>query len=333
MRFLYPEYLKLLFVLLGLLPFWLFYQHTKRKTRLSLGDSRPLRRLSRLSSRARDWTRFIGLNVVLAAMILALARPQWIHGKMVPQPAKMDIVFLLDISPSMYASDIQPTRLDRALEVIRAFAHNKPPQDRIGLVSFSSGSLVLSYLTEDPENISFYLDYLKQNPVLSPGTNIGRALLSGLTILAKDREANPAAARNKRVFVLLSDGEDHGAELESAVAAVKKTGVKVHTIGIGSKEGGPFPIAWDDGRPVYQLDSKGNQVITRLDERTLRWVAEQTEGQFYRSFTGQELQKIFAQIAMKEREIQGFKKAVEYQDVYHEFLLAALGAFLATMLL
>lgn len=333
MRFLYPHYLKLLFLLLALLPFWLFYQHTKRKTRASLGDSRPLRRISRFSSQARDWSRFFILNLVMSAIILALAQPQLIQGKMVPQPGKLDIVFLLDTSPSMYASDIEPSRLERALEVIGTFARKKPPQDRIALVSFSAGSLVLSYLTEDAENILFYLDYLKQDPVLSPGTNIGRALVNGLTIIGKDAETNPAAARNKKVFILLSDGEDHGTELESAVTEVKRHGIKIHTIGIGSKEGAPFPMAWKDGKPVYQEDGKGNKVITRLDERTLRWLAEQTEGVFYRSFTGQELQKTFAQIVLKEREIQGFKKIVEYQDLHHEFLLAALGMFLATMLL
>jgi len=333
MRFLYPQYLKLLFLLLALLPFWLFYQRTKHKTRASLGDSRPLRKISRFSSRARDWSRFLVLNLVLTAMVLALARPQLIQGKMIPQPGKMDIVFLLDISPSMYASDIEPSRLERALEVIGTFVRKKPPQDRVGLVSFSAGSLILSYLTEDPENILFYLEYLKQEPVISPGTNVGRALMNGLTIVAKDAEANPAARRHKKVFILLSDGEDHGTELESAVGEVKKRAIRVHTIGIGSKEGAPFPMAWKEGKPVYQEDATGNKVITRLDERTLRWLAEQTDGQFYRSFTGQELEKTFSQIVLKEREIQGFKKVVEYQDLYHEFLLAGLGMFLAAMLL
>ena len=333
MRFLYPHYLKLLFLLLALLPFWLFYQHTKRRTRASLGDSRPLRQISRFSSRARDWTKFFILNLVMSALILALAQPQLIQGKMVSQPGKMDIVFLLDISPSMYASDVQPSRLERALEVIGTFARKKPAQDRIGLVSFSAGSLILSYLTEDPENVLFYLDYLRQDPVLSPGTNIGRALMNGLTIVGKDAEANPGEARNKKVFILLSDGEDHGTELESAVGEVKKQKIKVHTIGVGSKEGAPFPIAWKDGKPVYQEDANGNKVITRLDERTLRWLGEQTDGLFYRSFTGQELERTFAQIVLKEREIQGFKRVVEYQDLHHELLLAALGMFLTTMLL
>jgi Ca-activated chloride channel family protein len=333
MRFLYPHYLKLLFLLLALFPLWLYYLHMKHATRVSLGDSRPLRKISHFSSRAKDWIKYLLLNLVMSAMILALAQPQSIQGKTLPQPGKMDIIFLLDVSPSMRATDIEPSRLERALEVIGTFAAKKLPDDRIGLVSFSGGSLVLSHLTEDSNNILFYLDYLKQDTTLTPGTNIGRALKSGLTVVAKELEANPAAARNKKIFILLSDGEDNGAELETGVADVKRQALKVHTIGIASKEGGPFPMAWNDGKPVYQEDGKGNKVITRLDERTLRWVAEETGGRFYRSFTGQELEKTFTHIALKEREIQGFEKVVEYHDLYHEILLAALGMFLVTLLL
>jgi len=331
MRFLYPNYLKLLFLLLALLPLWLYSQHIKTRGRAILGDSRPLRAISHFSSRARDWGKYFMLNLVFGAMILALAHPQLIQGKMVPQAGKLDIVFLLDTSPSMRATDIEPSRLERALDVIGTFTRKKPPQDRIALVSFSGGSLILSYLTEDANNILFYLDYLKQDTTLSPGTNIGRALRNGLTVVAKELETNPAAGQNKRVFILLSDGEDHGQELEAAVLEVKRQNIKVHTVGIGSKEGSPIPIASSDGKPVFLEDENGNKVITRLDEKTLRWLAEQTAGQFYRSLTGQELGHAFAEIVLKEREIQGFKKVVEYYDLYHEVLLGALGIFLATM--
>jgi Ca-activated chloride channel family protein len=333
MRFLYPHYLKLLFLLLALFPLWLAYQRSKNKTRKTLGDSRALKRISHISSRARDWGKYLILNLVMGAMIFALAHPQLIQGKMVPQPGKLDIVFLLDISPSMRAGDIEPTRLERALQVIGAFAHKKPAEDRIGLVSFSSGSLVLSYLTEDASNILFYLDYLKRDTTLSPGTNIGRALNNGLTIVSKDLETNPAAAQNKKVFILLSDGEDHGEGLASAIANVKRRNIKIHTIGIGSKEGGPIPIAWNEGKVVFLEDANGNRVITHLDEKTLRQIAEEAGGKFYRSFTGHELERAFAEIVLQEREIQGFKQVVEYYDLYHELLLGALGMFLVAMLL
>jgi Ca-activated chloride channel family protein len=245
----------------------------------------------------------------------------------------MDLVFLLDTSPSMRADDIKPSRLERALEVIASFCERKPPHDRVGLVAFTAGSVILSYLTEDPNNIRYYLDYLREDRVERLGTNIGRALNNGLTVLSKEREINPAAADHKRVFILVSDGEDHGDELRTAVANVRAEGIKVHTVAIGSAQGGPIPVSWDE-RPVrHVLDAKGNPVISYLDERTLRWLAQETGGGAYRVNTGHELPEILTRIVDVEREIQGFKQGIEYRDLQQELLAAAFGLFLGTILI
>ena len=333
MRFLQPQYLKLFLVLVALVPLWLIFLRTKYKTRLSFGQQSPLEKVSRLSPLWRDVGRYALLNLVLAGLIVALAHPQRIRDKKITQPKRMDIVFLLDTSPSMRAQDIPPSRLERALEVIGGFAHKKLPDDRLALVSFAEASLILSYLTEDPNNILYYLDYMRSDTTPSFGTNIGRALKNGLTVITKELEVRPQAARYHRVFILLSDGEDHGSELEAALTQVKRTGIKVHTIGIGSQEGAPIPIARENGTVRYLEDDQGTQIISRFDEATLRRVAEQTGGNAYRSFTGQELEHIIGEIVLKERSIEGLKKIVDYEDLYHNFLLASLGAFLAAILL
>lgn len=333
MRFLQPEYLKLFFVLAALMPFWLYSLYVKRKTRSSLGISPSLRRVSRISPFWREICRFLLLNLVLASLILALAHPQKVREKNVPEPRKMDIVFLLDTSPSMWAEDVPPTRLGRALEVIGSFASKKLAQDRIGLVSFSGGSLILSYLTEDPSNILYYLDYLRKETTPAFGTNIGRALKNALAIVTKELEVSPEAANHKRVFILLSDGEDHGRELQSAVREVKNMGIKVHTIGIASNDGAPIPIARENGQVLYLENQAGQRIMARLDERTLAWIARQTGGKVYRSFTGHELEETFAEIVLKEREIEGFKRVIEHEELYQSFLLAAFAIFLAAMLI
>ena len=165
-------------------------------------------------------------------------------------------------------------------------------------------------------------------PPLSHGTNIGGGLRNGLNVIRKDAEIYPEAARNKKVFILLSDGEDNSAELDAAVDAVREQDVKVHTVGVGSAEDVPIPIAYERGRPVYLEDDQGKRIMTRFDERTLHWIAEKTGGKFYRSLSGFELDKTFSEIVRKERDITGFRKVVEYQDFYHGFLLAAAGIFL-----
>ena len=314
------------------MPLWLFYFFSKRNARKRLGAGGPLRKISHLHSLWRDGTRYLLINLALVALVLALAHPQLIREKKVGQPEKMDVVILLDNSASMRAEDVPPSRLERALEIVGRFARNKPSQDRVGLVSFASGSLILSYLTEDTSNILYYLNYLKDDASFNPGTNIGRAIQNGFAVLSRDTELYPEVARRKKVFILISDGEDHGDELETAVREATRQSIRIHTIGIGSLEGAPFPVGRENGMVRYAEDAKGNKILTRFDERSLRWIAETTGGSAHRSFTGQELEGFFEGIVRQERKIEGFKKVVEYEDTYRGFLLAAFGLLLAGML-
>ena len=96
-------------------------------------------------------------------------------------------MFLLDISPSMYARDMSPSRLGRAEEIIQKFIFMKQPEDRYGLVVFNWGSAVLSYLTKDPQSIVVYFDWLNQQDEPQPGTNMGAALTAGMRLLDRRR--------------------------------------------------------------------------------------------------------------------------------------------------
>jgi Ca-activated chloride channel family protein len=331
MRFLQPHYLFLALLLVVLLP--LSYLRLRRTLRTRRAASGPLRKMSSMSSVAGDRALYLLAGLTLAALVLALAQPQWIRTTIIPEFKKMDYVFLVDTSPSMRAEDIRPSRLERALDVIAAFGDHKEPQDRIGLVAFTERSVVLSYLTEDPSNVRYYLDYLRRDRVPRLGTNIGRALNNGMTVLTKEREVNPAAVDNKSVFILISDGEDHGAELAEAVNKIKQSGIKVHTIAIGSTQGAPIPIAWEDGKPQYLVDNDGTRIISHLDESSLRWLARETGGGAYRAITGDELPATLTRIIETEREIQGFRQVVQYRDLHKPLLFAAFGMFLGVMLI
>lgn len=332
MVFLQPEYFKLFFLLVLLVPLWLFYFFSKRSARKRLGTAGPVRQISYLHSLWREGTRYLLINLALVALVLALAHPQLIREKRVGQPEKIDVVIILDNSASMRAEDVPPSRLDRALEIVGRFARNKPLQDRIGLVSFASSSLILSYLTEDTSNILYYLNYLKDDESFNSGTNIGRAIQNGFAVLTRDAELHPDVARKKKIFILISDGEDHGDELESAVRAAVRQGIRIHTIGIGSLEGAPIPIGRENGIVRYVEDARGNKILSRFDERSLQWIAETTGGSAHRSLTGQELEGFFEGIVRQERKIEGFKKVIEYEDTYRGFLLAAFGFLLAGIL-
>lgn len=333
MQFLESRFLLLALLLVILVPLGFYRLMRTRRQRAQLASAAPLRRLSSPSWLSAQTTAYVLTLLALAMAIAALAQPQWVRRLVQPEFKKMDIVFLIDASPSMRAEDVRPSRLERALDVIARFCEQKPSQDRVGLVAFSSGSLILSYLTEDVANIRYYLEYLRHDRTPRVGTNIGRALNSGLKVYSKEREVNQAAAEHKRVFILISDGEDHGAELEGAVRNVQRQGIKVHTIAIGSNQGAPIPIAWEDGTTHYLLDKKGNRVISHLDERTLRWIAQETGGGLYRALTGAELPRTFASIVEHEREIEGFTQIVQHRDMHEAFLFAAFGLLLTATLI
>ena len=335
MRFLQPQYLKLFLVLVALVPLWLIFLRTKYKTRLSFGQQSPLEKVSRLSPLWRDVGRYALLNLVLAGLIVALAHPQRIRDKKITQPKRMDIVFLLDTSPSMRAQDIPPSRLERALEVIGGFAHKKLPDDRLALVSFAEASLILSYLTEDPNNILYYLDYMRSDTTPSFGTNIGRALKNSLTVITKELEVRPQAARYHRVFILLSDGEDHGSELEAALTQVKRTGIKVHTVGIGSKEGAPIPLRSQEGKVSgYKKDRSGQVVITKLNEELMTKIAKDTGGLYFpASPSERESEWIYRHLQNLEKQEFKQRLVVEREDHFQLFLGFAIALLILEMLI
>jgi Ca-activated chloride channel family protein len=233
----------------------------------------------------------------------------------------------------MRARDIAPSRLVRATEVIGEFIQKKFPDDRFGLVSFTGNSLVLSYLTADPNNLLFYLEYLRGQEIGQYGTNIGGALKSGRQVLDRQQEIEPASKKNKKVFILLSDGEDHGEELEAEIKELARRGVPVYCVGIGSREGAYIPIGEEHGKVIYLTGNNDERILSTFDEGSLRRIAERTGGQYYRAYTGVEMSKSFADIFLKSREIQGFRRVRTTQERYRDLLVAAFGIFLLRVLI
>jgi Ca-activated chloride channel family protein len=107
----------------------------------------------------------------------------------------------------------------------------------------------------------------------------------------------------------------------------------VHTIAIGSEQGAPIPVFWEETPSRYLLDAKGEPVISYLDERSLRHLAQETGGGAYRALTGRELPQMLTRIVETEREIEGFKQGVQFRDLHQEFLFAAFGLLLTGIMI
>ena len=274
--------------------------------------------LSRRSTPARAAAVVICGVIASAGLVFALLRPQALLAARVPDYERQDIIFLLDRSASMRAHDVEPSRFLRATAEVRTFLRNKPDTiDRVGLVGFADASVVLSYLTSAIESVMFYLDWIDEDPTTLLGTNIGAALRSAREVAQKDDRDT------RKLFVLISDGEDYGTELDAALATFREEHRRVHSIGIGSDQEVTVPLRQPDGQEVFLRDDAGRPVTTTFEEATLRQIAATTGGRYVRSTSGGELARAIADIVKGERKLVGYRTSTEYRDLYRIGLIVA----------
>jgi Ca-activated chloride channel family protein len=228
--------------------------------------------LTRSHSRFRRVVKEILLLLALAGIGTALARPQWGEAAESSHLLGQDIIFLLDCSRSMLATDVSPSRLERAKLAILDFIQRQR-HGRIGLVAFAGQAFLQCPLTFDYGAFQDSLKDIDARTIPIPGTDIGRALDEGFRALDKNER--------QKLLVLLTDGEDletHGVRIAEGLA---KQGVVVFTIGVGTPAGAEIQILTDQGKPELVRDSKGEVVRSRLDEPTLRAIAQATHGAYY----------------------------------------------------
>jgi Ca-activated chloride channel family protein len=317
-RFLRPEYAawwQILPVIGAACLLRILYLHVQRaRTPVQA----RFRSLSRRSSWGRDAAVVTLATLAGGALAFALVRPQASLTTRVPQYEREDLVIMLDRSASMRAHDVMPSRFSRATDEIRYFIRNKPENiDRVGLVGFAGSSVILSYLTEDLDTVAFYLDWIEHDPQTLLGTDIGAALKNAREIVAKDNRDT------RKIFVVLSDGEDYGNELAHEIAVFRQGGQHVNSIGIGSDNEVPVPIVQPDGKETSLRDDDGHIVRTHFEEATLRQIAAQTGGRYVRSRQPGDLTRALEQIEAGERRLVGWKTTTDYRDLYPAALAVA----------
>jgi len=212
------------------------------------------------------------LVLAAAGVGLALARPQWGEQTEVSHLFGRDTLFILDCSRSMLANDVAPSRLQRAklaiLDYVQRYGHG-----RVGLVAFAGQAFLQCPLTFDYGAFSDALMTVDDRTIPIPGTDIGRAL----------DEAYRSMDKNERlkVLVLLTDGEDLEKSGVRTAEALAKAGVVVFTVGVGTAAGAEIHFLNEQGRAELMRDSRGEVVRSRLDETTLRAIAQATHGAYY----------------------------------------------------
>ncbi len=231
--------------------------------------------LVRKSVRNRRNVKVFLLAVAAATVTFAAARPQW--GVLQEEVHKkgIELVLVVDTSYSMQCEDIAPNRLEKAKRIIGSLL-SMMSGHRVGLVSFAQTTRLHCPLTLDFRGLQSILEHSLS---MGPGTNVENAVLKALQVL-KGSEARTQAV------CILSDGEGHEGDIESAVRAANENDVQIFSIGIGSVEGGPIPELSQDGTIVYKKQN-GELVWTRLQENTLIRLADETGGSYYRTTPGE----------------------------------------------
>lgn len=295
---------------------WMMHRHLRKEFRRRLAIAPRFAPLSRRSGGVRD-VAVLGAGMLAAVAIVgALVRPQTPITRLVPQYEHADLIIMLDRSVSMRAHDVRPSRASRASLEIRNFLRQKPKGiDRVALIGFADSAVVLTNLTSDLDSVLFYFDWLDRDPTTFFGTDIAGALTSAMDLARKDNR------RTRKLFLIVSDGEDYGEGLTRAVALARTRGYRVNCIGIGSDQTVVIPVVGEHGGETPLLDDTGRPETTRFSETTLRGIATATGGRYVRSFTGEELRPAIASIADGERRFTGWQTSTDLRDVY----LALLG--------
>lgn len=238
--------------------------------------------------------------IAVSLFIVALARPQTFSTGENVYTEGIDVAMLLDISGSMLAEDLKPNRLEAAKNVIDEFIAGRTT-DKIGLVVFARQSFTQCPLTIDYSVLRNLLKEIESG-MIEDGTAIGTAIANGVNRL-KDSETK------SKVIILLTDGVNNSGEVDPITAAqiAQKFGVRIYTVGVGSKGEAPYPFQTPFGKR-YQM------VPVEIDEAILTQVAQITDGKYFRATSNEKLQEIYEEIDQLEKtrvEITSYRQAKE----------------------
>lgn len=313
------------FLLWGLLVLpllWFWLGHRRDAPAIGYSTLADLKDLGRLRGTRGGWIGPFLLMLSLALMIAAVARPQSGRAFTTVRASGIDIFLVLDVSSSMLAEDFtiggqRANRLAAVKEVTEDFIESRP-NDRMGIVAFAGKPFLVSPLTLDHQFLLTSLNEQVEINFQVDGTAIGSAIASSANKL-KDRESK------SRIMVLLTDGTNNAGTVQplTAAEAAEALGIKIYTIGAGTRGIAPFPRIGRDGR--VQTDLFGNPVYGRIkvefDEETLKKIAEMTGGRYYRATGTDSLKAIYDEIDQLEKSEVEVDQYEEVNELFWLFLL------------
>lgn len=307
-------------IIIPILIIWYIFRCNKQQAYVRFSDTEFF---NKLPKSWRSYLRHIVFILKIAALslfIIALARPQSSSKNKKVNIEGIDIVLAMDISSSMLACDLKPDRLEASKAVASDFVEGRPG-DRMGLIVFSGETFTQVPLTTDHAMMQNMLKDMKCG-MLEDGTAIGDGLASAVSRL-KDSEAI------SKVVILLTDGDNNAGSITPATAAemAKLFGIRVYTIGAGTRGMAPYPVQTPFGGIQYQ------QVPVKINETLLQQIADETGGKYFRAESKESLQKIYDEIDKMERSKIEVNEFQRLHEEFYPFVIWGLVLLLLSFLL
>lgn len=310
-----------------LLVMFLVLQIWKRKVQNKFANQDILKRLSPNRSLFKSVLKIAVLCLAFASLTMALVNPKIGSKLETVKREGVDIVFAVDVSKSMLAEDIAPNRLDKSKQLVTQIINNLA-SDRVGIIAYAGKAFPQLPITTDYGSAKMFLNNMNTDMMSSQGTAINEAIELAKTYYDDDQQTN-------RVLVIISDGEDHSEAAATVAEEAAEAGIRIFTIGVGSEKGGPIPLKRNGVILNYKKDGQGETVITKLNEDTLKDIAEEANGVY---INGNNTEKVVEDIRdilnkMDKTEFES-KQFAAYESQFQWFLgLGILLLFLDIFLL
>jgi len=311
MKFASPEYFYLLLLIPMFIGLRIFTYYKRRKALRVLGDKELVYKMMPQLSLMRENVKFTIIMLIFTLLVVLLARPQ--VGTKVSKEERngIEVMIAMDISNSMRAEDVKPSRLDKTKLLMENLVENFN-KDRVGLVVFAGDAFVQLPITNDYVSAKMFLHSITPELISAQGTCIADALDISMKSFTNQKDVGKA-------IILITDGEDHEGGAEEMAELAYKKGYNVFVLGVGTEKGAPVPDAENGG---YMNDNSGEQVMSRLNVDMCKSIAEAGHGAFIHVDNNNKAQKILnEQLAQLQ---SGQMEAVVYSDYAEQFQIIAL---------
>ncbi|SFU60253.1 Ca-activated chloride channel family protein [Pustulibacterium marinum] len=302
-------------------------QFWKRRTQKKFANTGLLNKLAPSKSKFKPAFKLVVFLLAIACFVVALVNPKMGTKLETVKREGVDVVFAIDVSKSMLAEDIAPNRIEKAKRIVSEIM-NKLVSDRVGIIAYAAQAYPQLPITTDYGAAKMFLQSMNTDMLSSQGTAINQAIELAKTYYNDDEQTN-------RVLFIISDGEDHSEEDLNAIEDAVDEGIKIYTIGVGTAKGNVIPMKDDRGRVMsYKKDQNGETVITRLDEETLKKIAEEGNGAYINgSDTEKTVKYVTDTLDGMDKTTFESKQYADFEDQFQWFLGAGILLLLIDVLM